>query len=382
MILNNFTLLYVEDDKTTQELVKLLLKDKVKELFIASNGQEGLELYKDKNPDIVLTDINMPVMDGLDMSQKIKDINFHQPIVLLTAYSDLDFFKKSIEIGIDKYMIKPIKNKNIFYNTLEIIAKILQADIDRAKSDQMLQSQAKVAAMGEMIGNIAHQWRQPLSVISTAASGIDMYREIGTLTDENLEKLTKTIVDQTMYLSQTIDDFRDFFQDTSETKKEFNLKDTISKAIDLSNDSYKNSFIKIIYSYEDCIINENENQLSQALLNIFNNAKDAFIINNIKHDRYLFIDLQQNDDEVTISFKDNAGGIPKDIINKIFEPYFTTKHQSQGTGIGLYMTHQIITKHFKGTIEVHNTKYTYKNINYKGAEFIIKLRSVQNSMSI
>ncbi len=223
MLLNNFTLLYVEDDKTTQEIVKIILKKKVKKLYIASNGQEGLDIYKDKNPDIILTDINMPVMDGLEMSAKIKNIDHYQPIVLLTAYSDIDFLKESISIGIDKYLIKPISDTSIFFGTLEAVAKILQSDIDKIKLDKMLQSQVKVAAMGEMINNIAHQWRQPLSVITTAASGISISRELGTLTDDMLDNMTNTIITQSMHLSRTIDDFRDFFKDDTSNDKRFNI---------------------------------------------------------------------------------------------------------------------------------------------------------------
>ncbi len=242
----------------------------------------------------------------------------------------------------------------------------------------MLQSQVKVAAMGEMMGNIAHQWRQPLSVITTVASGISLNRELDILTDDMLDNMTNTIITQAMHLSQTIDDFRDFLKDNTSNNKRFNIKNTLEKVISLTSDSYDSHYIKIIYSCDDIFITKNENQLSQVLLNIFNNAKDAFVINDIKTDRYLFIDIKQIQNDIVINCKDNAGGIPIDIIDKVFEPYFTTKHQSQGTGIGLYMSHQIITKHFAGTINAQNAEYNYNNQDYVGAIFTIKFSNKES----
>ncbi len=365
MLLNNFTLLYVEDDKTTQEMVKIILKNKVKELYIASDGQEGLDAYKDKKPDIILTDINMPVMDGLEMSAKIKSIDHHQPIVCLTAYSDIVFLKESINIGIDKYLIKPINDMDVFFGTLEAVAKDLQSDIDKVESERLIQVQAKVVSMGEMITNIAHQWRQPLGVISAEASRLELNLDYNNLTDDMIRKSTQNIVNQTQDLSKTIDDFMNFFDNTSTEEKEFNIKHTIDKVINLMKTSYESNFIKIVYTSEDCIFNENESQLSQALLSIVSNAQDAFDIKHIKHKRYLYIDLKQKDNEIIIILKDNAGGIPEDIIDKIFEPYFTTKFKSQGTGIGLYMAKMIIERNMGGELKVKN--------DGEGAVFTIKL---------
>ena len=114
MLLENFTLLYVEDDPTTQELMIEILEPNVKTLYIAHDGKHGLELYKEKQPDIVLTDINMPNMDGLQMSEKIKEINPHQAIAMATAFSELNYLKTAVNIGIDKYIMKPITDLNLY----------------------------------------------------------------------------------------------------------------------------------------------------------------------------------------------------------------------------------------------------------------------------
>ena len=113
-------------------------------------------------------------------------------------------------------------------------------------------------------------------------------------------------------------------------------------------------------------------ELIQCTLNIYNNAKDA-IKENVHENRMIFITTSDNDGKIIIKIKDNAGGIPEDILPKIFEPYFTTKHQSQGTGLGLHMTYNLIVDGMRGNVEAHNVNYTYDEIEYKGAEFIITL---------
>ena len=372
-LLKNFTLLYVEDDLETKEGMFILLKKYLKEIYCASDGEEGLSLYKDKMPDIVLSDIAMPKMNGLELSEKIKEINPNQNIILLTAFNETNFLKQAINIGIDKYIVKPVKREYLF-NTLESIAKLLQSDIDKKNLENIIQVQSKVAAMGEMVSNIAHQWRQPLNVVSAIASGIRFDLEYDNVDKNKIVSSIDDILFQVNYLSQTIDDFRNFFKpDNSSMKQNFSIKNTILKVINLSKESFKSTFINIVPNIEDFEIYQNENQFVQVLINIFNNAKDAFTITNLPTDRYFFIDTKIKEDSIEIILKDNAGGIKEDVINKIFEPYFTTKHQSLGTGVGLYMSNQIIQKQFNGTIEVSNQEFEFDGKIHKGAQFKIIL---------
>ena len=134
----------------------------------------------------------------------------------------------------------------------------------------------------------------------------------------------------------------------------------------------KNNDITIIRQLQDNItLNGYPNELTQCFINIFSNSKD--VLKDINTDRLLFISSSIENDKVIITFKDNAGGIPEDILPKVFEPYFTTKHQSQGTGLGLHMTYNLIVEGMNGTIEANNLKYEYEGKEYIGAEFIIKL---------
>jgi len=243
---------------------------------------------------------------------------------------------------------------------------------DMNKKDQLLYEQTKLASMGEMIGNIAHQWRQPLSFISTTASGMMMKKEYDMLTDEEFYSSCEAIDLQVQYLSKTIDDFRNFIKGDQE-KAVYNVKDTIMSALRLVNGSIVNYNIELILDLKENIkINGYENELEQSLINIFNNAKDALKENNIK-DKMIFISLDATDNDVVIKIKDNAGGIPKDVLPRIFEPYFTTKHKSQGTGLGLHMTYRLVVDGMKGKIEAKNSTTIYKDQEYVGAEFIITL---------
>ncbi len=244
-------------------------------------------------------------------------------------------------------------------------------DITEMKNqERLIFQQSKLAAMGEMIDNIAHQWRQPLSVISSISTGLCIQFELPNLDKEeaitDLKKLNKT----SQHLSETIDDFRNFFR-RNKVKREFSVLEAVKKNLNLIEGILKNNSIKVVFEkVDDARITSYENELTQALLNIFHNAKDAM---KGKESPYIFINISKNKEHVILKIRDNGGGIDTAIRDKIFEPYFTTKHQSQGTGIGLYMTHQIIESHMGGTIKVANCIYSYEDKSLQGAEFIITL---------
>ena len=265
-------------------------------------------------------------------------------------------------------------SKTIFNGTIQDITLKFQKDKELQEKERLLRDQSKLASMGEMIGNIAHQWRQPLSVISTASTGMIVQKEYGMLDDTKFIETCEMINDNAQYLSKTIDDFRNFIQG-DRTKKTFYLKDDINSFLHLVEGSIKTHNITIVPDIQQNIkINGYENELTQCLINIFNNAKDALKDNNTgKTIRLIFISTSQKKDKAIIKIKDNAGGIPEDILTKVFEPYFTTKHKSQGTGLGLHMTYNLIVDGMNGMIEVTNAEYIYNEKKYTGAEFVLTL---------
>ena len=243
-----------------------------------------------------------------------------------------------------------------------------------AKQEREIFQQSKQAALGDMIGNIAHQWRQPLSAISTSASGMQLTYQFGTMSDEDFINFTDAIIENSKYLSRTIDDFRDFISNDKKLTT-FDISKSIEKCLAIVDSSINNHHLHIIKNLEDDLIVQNyNNELQQAIINIFTNAKDA-LKEHIQDsdDRIVFIDTFRKDGKAIITIQDTAGGISEDIIEKIFEPYFTTKHQSQGTGLGLYMTHKIIVESMKGQIGVENITFTHNDKSYTGAKFTISL---------
>ena len=226
--------------------------------------------------------------------------------------------------------------------------------------------------MGEMIGNIAHQWRQPLSIITTAATSMQLEKEFDSLSDEKFNKNCELINRNAQYLSTTIDDFKNFIKG-DRNKKISKVANIINSFLSLVEASSKNNNINMIIKIEkDITITIYENELIQCLINLYNNSKDALLENNIK-DKYFIINSNIVNETLIIKIQDNALGIKEDIISKVFDPYFTTKHQSQGTGLGLSMTYKLITEGMDGTISVRNSKFSYNNKTYTGAEFIISL---------
>jgi PAS domain S-box-containing protein len=238
---------------------------------------------------------------------------------------------------------------------------------------KLLEEQSKLASMGEMIGNISHQWRQPLSVISTGVTGMKLKKEFDMLTDEMFNETCDTINRNAQYLSKTIDDFKNFIKGDS-TPVEFNLKDNLDSFIKLMHSTIKKYNIKTILNLkEDTTIKGYPNELIQCFINIFNNSKDALVENMPEDDRYVFIEEKTTKDKIIITIKDNAGGIPQNVLLRIFEPYFTTKHKSQGTGLGLHMTYKLIVEGMDGSIEASNVHYEYEGKKYTGAEFTIAI---------
>ena len=263
------------------------------------------------------------------------------------------------------------KNKDLEELNNDLEQKVIEEVEKNRKQDDILNQQSKMAAMGEMLGNISHQWRQPLSAISTTASGIKFQDEMNILKKEEMHNSLDSIVKNTQMLSQTIDDFRNFFNPKKELSI-FNIKECFDKLFVLVWANLKNKDIEVIQSIQSVELFSHQNELIQALLNIVNNAKDALDTQDIEQ-KYIFIDVTQNEEDMQITIKDNANGIPKKLMSRIFEPYFTTKHQSHGTGIGLFMTKKIIESNLEGTIRINNETFAYEGKEYQGASCIIRL---------
>ena len=487
--LSQIKVLYVEDDDFIREELADTLEFDVKELIVAENGLDGLEKFKKYNPDLVISDVKMPKMDGLAMSSEIKKLSPKTPIIITTAFSDSDYLMRAIEIGINRYVTKPvdidklysaieelatillyekekeIQNKYLRYildfnpsfiliashkkieyinktflhflgfkdfedfqkniteidslvdrvedldnneydtknwikrivensdvqhiihfkhnskqpfivfqnsfkdldkdillfsdvTNLELSRLALNEEISKLKEDntqklELLKIQAKQALLGEMIAAIAHQLKQPLNVLSMNFQILEMdeFRQ------EDIEFCIDNGKKQVDYMAKTIDDFRRFLSPDKEMQKfKFSevieeIKALFSKQLEVHNIDLQVEGDGVIYGYKT--------ELEQVLMNLIKNAKDAFEGIDVK-DKYIHIKVTQKD-KIIIELEDNAGGIRKDILENIFNPYFTTK--KDGTGIGLYIS-KMLLEDMKGCIfaesKDNKTKFTIK----------------------
>ena len=341
-----------------------LLDSTLEAIFILEDGvirdlnSEAVELLGYEHKDELL---NLPIFNYIRHESQVifeENLSFDENFEL----TFVDHEKLSI----------PVMVKLSHRSDQQLILSVV--DLTQLKQrDQILAHQSKMASMGQMIESIAHQWRQPLSVISANASSIQMYHKLGKLTEEKSVNFSESILKSTNYLSETIDDFRNFFRDDKE-RSIFNLDQNIQNTLALMAPNIKKNHVELICEVDSSLMLKGyPNEMTQVILNIVNNAIDAFGEEIENQDRIIVIKGYQYENKVRLEIQDSAGGIDKSVIDKIFELYFTTKHQSQGTGIGLYMVHQIITLHMSGSIFVENSRFEVDDRKLKGAKFVIDL---------
>ncbi len=268
-------------------------------------------------------------------------------------------------LGKDRVIPVLIGGTNLILNGEKVRVASMFDLSEFKQKDSLLQQQSRQAAMGEMIGNIAHQWRQPLNALGLVLQNIYFEHQMGTVDDLFMERSVDKGKRLIQTMSKTIDDFRNFFK-PNKLKERFNISEVINTMVDLIGASYQNNGIALELALDDSLeIEGYSGEFSQVILNIMSNAKDAFIENSIV-DKKVIISSHRESNNIIIEISDNAGGIPKDIIQKIFDPYFSTKEEGKGTGIGLYMSKTIIETNMRGKLSV-------KNIN-QGVIFKITLQ--------
>ena len=423
-------ILIADDNADDRVLLERALMNKGYSVSSATNGVRALEAALDSPPDLIISDIMMPEMDGFELCRRVKtDDRLRQvAFIFYTAtYVEEKDEQLALSLGASRFLIKPLElpeflgvvkavideyraqqlpvperplaqqeeldrmhvealtrklekkvsqleaereallkseeNYRRLNDTLE--ERIKQAVDDLREKDRILIIQGRQAVMGELIGNIAHQWRQPLNMLALLAQELPMSYQAGTFTKELLEANVTKTMEIIQQMSRTIEDFRSYSQPDRE-KIDFKVLQVIAKTLSLLEESFKAHLIRTEIEQEgDPVINGYPNEYSQVLLNILSNARDALLARKVASPSIVIRVFCENGSTV-VTVTDNAGGIPPEIIDKIFEPYFTTKGPEQGTGLGLFISKTIIEKNMNGVLSARNTGV--------GAEFRINMK--------
>jgi C4-dicarboxylate-specific signal transduction histidine kinase len=439
-------ILIVDDSPTQAKLLEQVLSAHGYRVCVTRNGQQALDQIQARLPDLMVSDILMPEMDGFELCRRVRKIETvkHTPIILLTHLNDPADVLHSLEVGADYFISKPYSNRMLISrissvlqgeracrigeadgevaveyhgksyqiqancpHTIELLlstyelasektqelqaAKLSLSNLNREleqrvnertaeltletterlramellrKKDEVLMQQSRQAALGEMIGNIAHQWRQPLNAVGLLVQDLTLSYDYGNFSRAYLESSSAKIMQLIRHMSQTIDDFRNFFTPDKE-KSVFDIGKVVERTLGLIDGSLKDKGIKVELSLEKSLtINGHPNEFSQVVLNIISNAMDAFC-GKTCCEPCVSVNLFSEGGKSVLTIADNAGGIAEEIIARIFEPYFTTKDQGKGTGIGLFMAKNIVEKSMNGSLTVRNCR--------DGAEFRIEV---------
>jgi signal transduction histidine kinase len=344
--------------------------DRTKEKRSIINRKDVLLAEVDDQPELPLITRSMELLDSGHIVGKIEISRSLRHLLDSTAYYTLGGIMAGLLIYcyMSRFPLRALSEllRNLKQLTQTLEQRVAEEIAKGREKDHLLIQQAKLASMGEMIGNIAHQWRQPLNNIGLLIQDIKNAHEFGDFDKEYLNVGIDKAMAIIQSMSVTIDDFRYFFAPQKEPQK-FSMAESVSKAISFVNASFEKSGIDIEPDIKDEITIEGfPNEYSQVLLNLLNNAKDVLIERDVKQPK-ITIRLFREDHRAVLTISDNGGGIPEDIMDKIFEPYFSTKRDDKGTGIGLYMSKMIIENKGNGKLTAKNTE--------DGAEFRIEIQA-------
>ncbi len=289
--------------------------------------------------------------------QKMEVANFDQKMLNKDLEAEVER-RKTVESQLNL-------QKNLLEELNENLENQVQIEVKRNREkDELMLLQSRQAAMGEMIGNIAHQWRQPLNAIGLIVYDLADAFRFGEISDDYLRKSEEKIRSVLTHMSDTIDDFRNFFKPNKE-KQFFKLGEMVTTYVSFVDATLKKEGVNLITELEDdMVLYGYANEFVQVILNIVNNAKDAVLEKNIPKPS-IRISAQTHGKNALITITDNGGGIPGEVLHKIFDPYFTTKEEGKGTGVGLYMSKTIIEKNMGGILNAENIR--------AGAKFSITL---------
>jgi two-component system sensor histidine kinase/response regulator len=330
-----------------------------------TDATEVMEILEDNKIDLILLDIVMPKINGFEVCKQIKSNQKTEniPIIFITSNSDEESVEKAYELGAVDYVTKPFRKRELLarvkthlslHEKNQDLEKRVEDEISkRTQQQKLLIRQSRVAAMGEMMSAITHQWKQPLNILSVLNSKIKLKVSMDKLDKEEMIQDTQTIDNTIKMMSETVSDFKNYFSN-DKTKNVFCIKQKVLDIADIIKVQLEVNNINLQIDIEEETTGYAvESEFKHVILNLISNAKDAIIQNKCEN-REIFLKTEKIDNTNTkLTVQDSGGGIPENIIEKIFDDYFTTKGKD-GTGIGLSMTKLIVEDEMHGTIEVCN----------------------------
>lgn len=361
-------LLVIRNDPSAQAAI-----DAAGSLFgdveIVHSALEALRRYERGRFDLIYLDPDLPDMSGAEVAETIKKVDDEQPFAVFVSAEDTRFVYRLIRLNLCTFIAKPIAIENFVRITLYTIRGFTELH------EQLSLQQQKMVQTGELISMIAHQWRQPLSAITTIIGtlrtrlSLDFYHKSAdpfNALERDLDGAFGKIEESATFLSKTVNDFRNFYRPNN-LPTEFNVAEIIERVCRMVLMDKALHNIELTLNLDRSILlNTFESELMQVLINLLNNSRDAIQEKKVKNPK-ISISLTQGESEVYLNILDNAKGIAQEVREKIFLPYFSTKTQKNGTGIGLHMSKTIIENHLKGSITVTNDPL------FGGADFCITL---------
>lgn len=357
-------IIIVESNAKNSEILQaVFMAEGYTHVDLVDNGQACFDKITDTVYDLLVVgqfndnDSKLAFLQGVRESFSKQDLG----VLCLVKVSDDTCITQLMNLGVQDYIVKPLVTKELLLRT-----KVLLVEANDGVDDVFQAfEENKNSAVGEMISMIAHQWRQPLSSMGAAVSRVEIDLLTESLSNDDLQKTCNDMKSTIAYLSETIDDFRYFFTPSKE-RETTSLQEIVSRTQSIISISLAHNRITLIV--DDPLIDVGlslyVSEVIQVLINILNNATDELIERHIPKP-CIWISSAKIGSFVTLSIRDNAGGISEDVISKIFDPYFSTKKKKNGSGLGLYMARNIIQRHCNGTITARNSD--------DGAEFMIKI---------
>lgn len=347
-----FKILLVDDDTSSLQLLSQYLQDDY-ELLVTKNAETVMDIVHNNNPDLILLDIHMPGISGIELAKIVKDDSktCTIPIIFITGDRDQNTVVEALRSGGDDFISKPIHKQELVKRVEAQIEKI-RLQRENLKKEELLIRQHKLAVMGETISMVAHQWRQPLTVLSMTVSNLLDEANDKAPNRQAINDLHDSAQSTIQNLSEVIESFYSFLK-PSIGWENVSLLNLLKNSQVFLNQGIKNIGMKVELNVpENIILHCVENEIMQVFTNIIKNTYDEYEAKEISNG-ILHVDATSDEKRVFIKITDHAGGISKELLPNIFEPYVSTKSCNQ-TGLGLYMSKIIIEQKMGGTFSVEN----------------------------